>query len=1025
MPKFPVVLVAVLCLLAFPAFGTTRTWTGAVNSSWSHPNNWSPAGAPEPSDALVFPAGASTSNDLPGFTVGPMTFNGSATLSGNPLTLSGDLYFQPQASFTSNADLIAGVSVRFHSLNTVTFNGALDVNGKTVTLDALNVTAHAVNGSGTISGPGSSVISGTTTSHFYVYDSGAFSGTITNANVIMVNGSLPAAAVHGTLTGIGTIGDATITDELLPNQLHAKSLTIGSTSAQLIVDWPISLASPNQVHVTGPVTLKGTLFVAVLNALPAPGDSFVLIDNQGSGPVNGTFAGLPEGSTLLTPSGVRVFVSYRGGDGNDVTLTAYGTKRWTGSASASWSNPANWSPPEVPAAGEPLIFPAGATTVNDLPSGFAVGTMSFDGSATLSGNPLTLSGGLTFVDSATFTCNADLKLGRSLWIEFPAVATFNGAIDPNGNTLTFYGSQTTLHAVNGSGILASPLALKQLHVAGTGTFSGRIEASPLYLDGGSLPNASVVGDLTGHGTIGNVTITGSLQPAGVLQTKSLTFASPSTQLSVHLSPGGTSDQIQAIGSVTLAGTLSVVFPGAPPTLGQSFTIINNDGSDPVSGTFEGLPEGATVTGPSGAKLTITYRGGDGNDVTLTSAADTSTALAQSAPESVAGQPFTLTATVSSAVGTPTGTVSFGDGATTFGTAPLQSGVATFAASTAKAGPHNVIATFIGQGEFLTSVSGVVVHTVQRGGTITTPSITAGTAVYGQSHFDVSIVAAAPAAGDPAGTVTLRVDGVTFGSGSISGGKASIGAEAMPAGTHGVTAVYSGSTEFEASQGSTTVTIAKAPTSLAVSSDHNPSPAGAPVTLSVTLSSAGPSLPSGTLTVMENGSVVAQQAIAKALSLVLHPSGGHHSFAITYSGDANYLASSANFAQDVAAPMLTANSVRAFEGDSGLKDVAVPVSLSSPSSDPINVPWHTADGTAHSGVDYQQASGTLTFAPGETFHTVIVHVIGNTKKEDDKTFSIVFDAAANVQIGTSSATVTIANDDDGSAPPPTRHRGVRH
>lgn len=51
--------------------------------------------------------------------------------------------------------------------------------------------------------------------------------------------------------------------------------------------------------------------------------------------------------------------------------------------------------------------------------------------------------------------------------------------------------------------------------------------------------------------------------------------------------------------------------------GTVMTIIDNQGNEAVKGTFEGLPEGATIKGPNGAVLKISYVGGDGNDVTLT------------------------------------------------------------------------------------------------------------------------------------------------------------------------------------------------------------------------------------------------------------------------------------------------------------------------------------------------------------------------------------------------------------------------
>jgi len=50
-------------------------------------------------------------------------------------------------------------------------------------------------------------------------------------------------------------------------------------------------------------------------------------------------------------------------------------------------------------------------------------------------------------------------------------------------------------------------------------------------------------------------------------------------------------------------------------VGDTFTLINNDGNDPVIGTFNGLPEGAYVS-LAGKPAQIHYAGGDGNDVVL-------------------------------------------------------------------------------------------------------------------------------------------------------------------------------------------------------------------------------------------------------------------------------------------------------------------------------------------------------------------------------------------------------------------------
>lgn len=51
------------------------------------------------------------------------------------------------------------------------------------------------------------------------------------------------------------------------------------------------------------------------------GDTFTIIDNKGIHPVEGTFKDLPEGAEI-TAGGVTFKISYVGGDGNDIVLTA-------------------------------------------------------------------------------------------------------------------------------------------------------------------------------------------------------------------------------------------------------------------------------------------------------------------------------------------------------------------------------------------------------------------------------------------------------------------------------------------------------------------------------------------------------------------------------------------------------------------------------------------------------------------------------------------------------------------------------
>lgn len=69
-----------------------------------------------------------------------------------------------------------------------------------------------------------------------------------------------------------------------------------------------------------------------------------------------------------------------------------------------------------------------------------------------------------------------------------------------------------------------------------------------------------------------------------------------------------------------------------------------------------------------------------------------------------------------------------------------------------------------------------------------------------------------------------------------------------------------------------------------------------------------------------------------------------------------------------------------------------VRLSEASTNVINVPWQTEDGTGHAGTDYEAASGTLTFPAGSLEQTLQVEVYGRSPQDstEDRTFLIRLD-----------------------------------
>jgi hypothetical protein len=88
-----------------------------------------------------------------------------------------------------------------------------------------------------------------------------------------------------------------------------------------------------------------------------------------------------------------------------------------------------------------------------------------------------------------------------------------------------------------------------------------------------------------------------------------------------------------------------------------------------------------------------------------------------------------------------------------------------------------------------------------------------------------------------------------------------------------------------------------------------------------------------------------------------------------------------------------------------------VTLSAPSGRRVTVDFATADGTARSGADYTAASGSLTFAPGETLQTITAATTVDNLDEADETFVVRLINPSRATLAAPQATGTISDDDD--------------
>jgi Bacterial Ig-like domain (group 3) len=165
----------------------------------------------------------------------------------------------------------------------------------------------------------------------------------------------------------------------------------------------------------------------------------------------------------------------------------------------------------------------------------------------------------------------------------------------------------------------------------------------------------------------------------------------------------------------------------------------------------------------------------------------------------------MTATVTASdpgTGTPTGTVAFTEGSTIVASGTLSAGTLTVTTSSLGVGRHGMTATYSGDTSFLGSTSNVRHHWVQQGTTTTTVTANANPSVAGKYvTFTATVAINGSAAGTPTGSVTFNDGATALGTASVANGAASWITSSIGAGSHAITATYSGDGNFVTSSGS--------------------------------------------------------------------------------------------------------------------------------------------------------------------------------------------------------------------------------
>src|SRR6185503_1280423 len=75
----------------------------------------------------------------------------------------------------------------------------------------------------------------------------------------------------------------------------------------------------DQINVaTGAVTVTNSNLVVTVGTLLTNGQTFTILNKVAAGAITGTFAGIPQGGTVVGSDGTVFQVTYTGGTGNDI-----------------------------------------------------------------------------------------------------------------------------------------------------------------------------------------------------------------------------------------------------------------------------------------------------------------------------------------------------------------------------------------------------------------------------------------------------------------------------------------------------------------------------------------------------------------------------------------------------------------------------------------------------------------------------------------------------------------------------------
>ncbi|MGW0174578.1 beta strand repeat-containing protein [Rhodococcus sp. NPDC003322] len=493
------------------------------------------------------------------------------------------------------------------------------------------------------------------------------------------------------------------------------------------------------------------------------------------------------------------------------------------------------------------------TTTYTVPAGTAPGVYD---SGAFSAQPNTWSGGERGSNNfGVFVQVADPNVATTTTLNAPGTATVGQSVALTANVGPA-NSVGTVQFKDGGVDIGGPVTVSGGNATLNHTFTtaGNHDITAAFTAGAGFYNSAS----------GVQTVAVSLaESTTTLNVPATAHTDEAIDLTANVAPADATGTVQFKDDATDIGAPVPVNAGTA-TLNHTFTTVGNHD---ITAVYSG---DATHAGSTSSVSAV--------DVSV-KVVDSTTTLTAPATATI-GAAVDLSATVAPA--DATGTVEFKDGATVLGSAPVTAGTATLNHTFTTTGNHDITAVYSGDATHNPSTSAaatVDVTVVESAVTLTAPATT-------DTTTPVELTATVSPA-DATGTVEFKDGATVLGSSPVTAGTATL-SHTFTAGTHSITAVYSGdSTHAGSTSAASAVEVSEAvvdtTTALTVPATAKN---GTAVDLTATVD---PAAATGTVEFKDGATVLGSSPVVNGVATLNHTftTDGTHSITAVYSGDATH------------------------------------------------------------------------------------------------------------------------------------------